>query len=88
VEEIAGKLVMWLTLPREDRAKASAALAEVARERFGWERVAEGVLAAAQGRLGELLEPPPADGDSEHAEGPGGAPSGTFGDEPSARGSG
>jgi glycosyltransferase involved in cell wall biosynthesis len=88
VEEMAGKLVMWLTLPRDDRAKAAAALADLARQRFSWERVAEGVLAAAQGRLSELLEPPPVDGDSEHAEGTGGAPSGTFGDEPSGRGSG
>src|SRR5204863_109352 len=28
------------------------------RARYGWERVAEGVIAAAEGRLSELPEPP------------------------------
>jgi glycosyltransferase involved in cell wall biosynthesis len=57
VEEIAGKLVAWLTLPAEQRQRAAASLAEVARERYGWESVAEGVIAAAQGRLDDLPTP-------------------------------
>jgi glycosyltransferase involved in cell wall biosynthesis len=58
VEEMAHKLVEWLELPEDDRLRASRALSELARERYGWERVAEGVIAAAQGRLAELPEPP------------------------------
>jgi glycosyltransferase involved in cell wall biosynthesis len=58
VEEIAAKLVEWLTLPAEDRERARAALSRLARERYGWEGVAEGVIAAAQGRLAQLPEPP------------------------------
>jgi glycosyltransferase involved in cell wall biosynthesis len=54
VQEIASKLVDWLTLPAEERERAGAALAATAAERFGWEHVAERVIAAAQGRLGEL----------------------------------
>jgi glycosyltransferase involved in cell wall biosynthesis len=54
VEEIARKLVDWLTLDPAERARAGAALAATAHGRFGWERVAEGVIAAAQGRLDEL----------------------------------
>jgi glycosyltransferase involved in cell wall biosynthesis len=58
VEEIASKLVRWLTLDAAQRERARAALAEEARRRFSWESVAEGVIAAAQGRLWELPEPP------------------------------
>ncbi|HEU0024627.1 MAG TPA: glycosyltransferase family 4 protein [Thermoleophilaceae bacterium] len=62
VEEIAGKLVDWLTLGEGQRAAAREALAAEARRRYGWEGVAEGVIAAAQGRLDELQSPaPPAD---------------------------
>jgi glycosyltransferase involved in cell wall biosynthesis len=57
VEEIASKLVAWLTLPAERSGPAAAALAGVARRRFGWEGVAQGVISAAQGRLSELPEP-------------------------------
>src|SRR5262249_41962623 len=51
VEEIARKLVGWLTLDPERRTAAGAALAHTAAGRFGWERVAQGVIAAAQGHL-------------------------------------
>ena len=63
VEEIAGKLVDWLTLDAADaRAGARGAGGEAAAGRYGWESVAEGVIAAAQGRLDELPSPaPPAD---------------------------
>src|SRR5436190_12362882 len=54
VQQIADRLVSWLELPSERRRRAAAGLARAARARFGWERVAEGVIAAAQGRLDEL----------------------------------
>jgi glycosyltransferase involved in cell wall biosynthesis len=62
VAEIASKLVRWLTLDPAERAGARAALAEQAARRYSWESVAEGVIAAAQGRLDVLPRPaPPAD---------------------------
>jgi glycosyltransferase involved in cell wall biosynthesis len=60
VEEIAAKLVEWLTLDPAERRRAGAALAASAAGRFGWERVAEGVIAAAEGRLGDLPDAVPA----------------------------
>ena len=60
VEEIAAKLVEWLTLDPAERRRAGAALAASAAERFGWEQVAEGVIAAAEGRLGDLPDASPA----------------------------
>ncbi|HEU0018707.1 MAG TPA: glycosyltransferase family 4 protein [Thermoleophilaceae bacterium] len=57
VEQIADRLVRWLELPAGERAEAAAALSGTARRRFGWESVAEGVIAAAEGRLDELLAP-------------------------------
>ncbi|MDQ1514031.1 MAG: hypothetical protein QOC59_1873, partial [Microbacteriaceae bacterium] len=56
VEQIAERLVRWLELPVDARERARSALSELARERYGWERVAEGVIAAAQGELGALPE--------------------------------
>jgi glycosyltransferase involved in cell wall biosynthesis len=58
VEEIARKLVAWLELDPGEREAARAALAQLARRRYSWENVAEGVIAAAQGRLDDLPEPP------------------------------
>ena len=57
VEEIAEKLSAWLTLDSGRRARAAAALSELARALYGWEGVARGVIAAAEGRLDELAEP-------------------------------
>jgi len=57
VEEIAGKLIAWLATPANERREASTALSALARRRYGWEAVAEGVIAAAEGRLGDLAEP-------------------------------
>jgi glycosyltransferase involved in cell wall biosynthesis len=57
VTEIADKLTRWLALPEERRAKARGALSDEARARFGWEGVARGVIAAAEGRLDELRPP-------------------------------
>jgi glycosyltransferase involved in cell wall biosynthesis len=57
VEEIAAKLGAWLALAPPERGRARAALSEEARRRFGWEGVARGVIAAAEGRLDELPRP-------------------------------
>ncbi|MGZ5823532.1 MAG: glycosyltransferase [Hyphomicrobium sp.] len=57
VEEIAAKLVAWLTLDDTERKRASLALAKEAARRYSWENVAEGVIAAAQGRLDKLPTP-------------------------------
>ena len=57
VEEIADKLVRWLSLDPSVRARAASALSDAARRQFGWEAVGEGVIAAAQGRLDELPRP-------------------------------
>jgi glycosyltransferase involved in cell wall biosynthesis len=58
VEQIAAKLVAWLTLDDAERKRASLALAQEAVRRFSWKNVAEGVIAAAQGRLDKLPSPP------------------------------
>ena len=60
VEEVAAKLIRWLRLDAGERAAAAAALSAAARELFGWEHVAEGVIAAARGHLERLpeVEPP------------------------------
>jgi glycosyltransferase involved in cell wall biosynthesis len=52
VEQIADKLVRWLTY--DDRGQVAKTLSESARGQFGWERIAEGVINAALGRLDEL----------------------------------
>jgi glycosyltransferase involved in cell wall biosynthesis len=59
VEELAGKLVRWLSRPAQERHRLAGQVAERARRRYGWEGVAEGVIAAAQGRLSGLAEPAP-----------------------------
>jgi glycosyltransferase involved in cell wall biosynthesis len=55
VEEIAEKLVAWLTLDPAQRERAKTALADEAARRYSWESVAEGVIAAAQA---DSLPPP------------------------------
>jgi glycosyltransferase involved in cell wall biosynthesis len=57
VEQIADRLIRWLQLEPEGRAGVSQALSDVARERFSWEGVANGVIAAAEGRLDALPLP-------------------------------
>jgi glycosyltransferase involved in cell wall biosynthesis len=57
VRELAGRLVAWLRAPADLRAQTRAALVAVARERYSWEGVAAGVIAAAEGRHAELPEP-------------------------------
>jgi glycosyltransferase involved in cell wall biosynthesis len=60
VEDIAERLIRWLALGDAERERARASLSELARGRYGWGAVAEGVIKAALGRLDELSEPPPA----------------------------
>ena len=57
VEAVADRLIRWLDLPGPERDEARAALAAVSHERFSWEGVARGVIAAAEGRLSELPVP-------------------------------
>jgi glycosyltransferase involved in cell wall biosynthesis len=57
VEQIADRLIRWLQLDPERRGAASKALSDLARERFSWEGVAGGVIAAAEGRLDALPLP-------------------------------
>jgi glycosyltransferase involved in cell wall biosynthesis len=57
VEDIADRLIRWLRLDSDRRAEASQALSDVARQRFSWEGVAAGVVAAAQGQLDALPLP-------------------------------
>ncbi len=59
VREIADKLVRWLTLDEARRAAASAALSDLARARYGWESVAESVIAASRGELGRACRARP-----------------------------
>ncbi|MEA2410780.1 MAG: hypothetical protein QOC77_1341 [Thermoleophilaceae bacterium] len=57
VEEIAAGLGAWLAMEPEKRERARAALSEESRRRFGWEGVARGVIAAAEGQIDELPRP-------------------------------
>jgi len=50
VRAIAERLVAWLEAPAELRDATRAALVETVRERWSWEGVARGVIAAAGGR--------------------------------------
>jgi glycosyltransferase involved in cell wall biosynthesis len=63
VREIAERLVRWLTL--DERPQVTKSLSEFARGQFGWERIADGVIQAATGKLSEL---PPAGDDSRDAD--------------------
>jgi glycosyltransferase involved in cell wall biosynthesis len=60
VEAIADRLRRWLATGADVRNRTSDALSDTARELWSWESVAEGVVAASQGRLDEL---PPVPGD-------------------------
>jgi glycosyltransferase involved in cell wall biosynthesis len=64
VEQIADKLVTWLTTPAAVRERAMDALAAHAAAHYSWESVAEKVIAAAEGRLDAL---PPATADNLRA---------------------
>jgi glycosyltransferase involved in cell wall biosynthesis len=55
---IAQRLNAWLGLDGATRERARRALAETASERWSWEGVASGILAASAGRLDELTPVP------------------------------
>ncbi len=57
VTSIAQRLIGWLTLDPVLRERTRAGLVETARERWSWDGVARGVIAAAEGRLDELPLP-------------------------------
>jgi glycosyltransferase involved in cell wall biosynthesis len=57
VEAIAQRLIACLQAPPELMAQARDGLVAVARSRWSWERVGEGVIAAAEGRLEGLERP-------------------------------
>jgi glycosyltransferase involved in cell wall biosynthesis len=54
VRAIAERVRGWLQAPAQLRARTRAALVATAHERFSWEGVAGGVIAAAQGDLARL----------------------------------
>ncbi len=54
VRAIAERVTAWLRAPDDLRAATRAALVATAHQRFSWEGVAGGVIAAAQGHLAEL----------------------------------
>jgi hypothetical protein len=51
---IATRVTQWLRAPREVRKTAADALVETVAERYSWEGVARGVIAAARGELDQL----------------------------------
>jgi glycosyltransferase involved in cell wall biosynthesis len=57
VAAIAGCLCDWLGLDPGLRSQARAGLVRTVRERWSWDRVADGVIAAARGELDDLQEP-------------------------------
>jgi glycosyltransferase involved in cell wall biosynthesis len=57
VRQLGDDLIAWLDAPEDLRRETREALVRIARERFSWEGVARGVIAAAQGRL-TVLQPP------------------------------
>jgi glycosyltransferase involved in cell wall biosynthesis len=57
VPALANRILRWLLAPTELRLATRAALAAAVRERWSWEGVARGVIAAALGRLERLPRP-------------------------------
>jgi glycosyltransferase involved in cell wall biosynthesis len=57
VRELAEDLIAWLQAPEALREAVRAALVTTARERFSWDGVARGVVAAAQGEHAALPAP-------------------------------
>jgi glycosyltransferase involved in cell wall biosynthesis len=54
VRAIAARVDAWLRAPADLRAQTRSALVAIARERYSWEGVANGLIAAGQGRLEAL----------------------------------
>jgi glycosyltransferase involved in cell wall biosynthesis len=57
VRDLAERLIAWLQAPEELREAVRAALVTTARERFSWDGVADGVIAAARGEHAALPVP-------------------------------
>ncbi len=57
VPALAERIVAWLRVDPALRVQARAGLVTTARERWSWEGVARGVIAAARGELDGLAEP-------------------------------
>jgi glycosyltransferase involved in cell wall biosynthesis len=57
VDDLAERLTAWLAAPADLRAQTRRALVATTRERWSWEGVARGVVAAAQGQLRDLPAP-------------------------------
>jgi glycosyltransferase involved in cell wall biosynthesis len=57
VRALASRVVSWLEADPALRSRARAGLVASVRERWSWDSVAEGVIAAAQGRLEGLERP-------------------------------
>jgi glycosyltransferase involved in cell wall biosynthesis len=57
VTQLAEALASWLEAPADLQARTRDAIVGVARERYSWEGVAKGVIAAAEGRLEGLPRP-------------------------------
>ena len=57
VRDLADRLIGWLEAPEDVRERTREALVATARARWSWEGVAEGVIAAAEGRLDALAPP-------------------------------
>lgn len=57
VRDLADRIIAWLEAPDDVRDATREALVKVARERFSWDGVARGVVAAARGEHRGLPEP-------------------------------
>jgi glycosyltransferase involved in cell wall biosynthesis len=57
VQALSGRLISWLTAPKELQEQARERIVTAVRDRWSWEGVADGVIAAAEGRLRELSNP-------------------------------
>jgi len=57
VRALAARLLEWLAADPQTRSAVRAGLVETVRERWSWEGVARGVIAAARGELELLSEP-------------------------------
>ncbi|HEX4466930.1 MAG TPA: glycosyltransferase [Solirubrobacteraceae bacterium] len=57
VAALAARILGWLTAGEEARERTRAGLVETVRERWSWQGVARGVIAAARGELDELETP-------------------------------
>jgi glycosyltransferase involved in cell wall biosynthesis len=57
VEDLAQRVTGWLEAPTDLRRRTSRSLVETVHERWSWAGVARGVIAAAQGQLGDLPRP-------------------------------